>query len=47
LEELRKKRGTIFVISHQPNLGEIFENSITVVKKKGVSKIYDCEKKGV
>lgn len=46
LEELRKKRGTIFVISHQPNLGEIFENSITVVKKKGISKIYDCEKKG-
>ncbi|MGW8177322.1 MAG: AAA family ATPase [bacterium] len=37
LQVLRKRRGTIFVVSHQPSMGEAFEQSINVVKDGGVS----------
>lgn len=39
LHELRIRRGSIFVISHQPAMGELFEKSITVVKTDGQSEL--------
>ncbi len=39
LHQLRSRRGTIFVISHQPSMGEIFEKSITVIKQDGESRL--------
>jgi DNA repair exonuclease SbcCD ATPase subunit len=37
LHELRSKRGSIFVISHESDLAEVFEKSVTVVKQDGES----------
>jgi len=37
LQELRARRETIFVISHQPSMSEIFEKSFRVVKDSGIS----------
>lgn len=37
LQELRKRRGSIFVISHDERMSEIFERSIVVKKENGVS----------
>lgn len=37
LQELRAKRGSVFVISHQSSMSEIFEKSILVSKRDGVS----------
>ena len=37
LQALRKRRGTIFVISHQPAMGEAFERTAHVVKQLGTS----------
>lgn len=37
LQELRKKRGSVFVISHDDRMSEIFEKSIVVEKKNGTS----------
>ncbi len=37
LQKLRSRRETIFVISHQPSMGEIFEKSFHVVKDEGIS----------
>lgn len=37
LQELRKRRGSIFVISHDERMSEIFERTIVVKKKNGVS----------
>jgi DNA repair exonuclease SbcCD ATPase subunit len=37
LQELRKKRSTIFVISHDDRMSEVFEKSIVIKKKKGTS----------
>lgn len=39
LQALRSERGTIFVISHDTDMAEIFEKSITVVKQDGVSTV--------
>lgn len=39
LLELRKYRGSIFVISHDPELAEIFEKTVTVVKEGNVARI--------
>lgn len=39
LHELRAKRGSIFVISHDAEVAEIFEKSLIVVKEDGVSKL--------
>lgn len=39
LQNLRRKRGSIFVISHDDRMSEIFERSIVVKKKNGVSKL--------
>lgn len=39
LQELRKKRGSIFVISHDDRMSEIFEKSIIVTKKNGNSSL--------
>jgi DNA repair exonuclease SbcCD ATPase subunit len=39
LHELRSKRGSIFVISHESEIAEIFEKAITVVKSGGSSKL--------
>ena len=37
LHELRARRGSVFVISHQASMAEIFEKSIRVVKDGGIS----------
>jgi len=37
LNEMRAKRGSIFVISHEAEVAEIFEKAIYAVKKDGVS----------
>jgi len=37
LKKLREHRGSIFVISHSPEISESFEKSILVTKKSGVS----------
>lgn len=39
LQELRRKRGTILAISHDPSLSEMFERVVTVVREGGVSRI--------
>lgn len=39
LQELRARRGSIFVISHQSSMSEVFEKSITIVKEGGVSRL--------
>lgn len=39
LKKLRKYRSSIFVISHLPEISESFEQSISVIKKDGVSKL--------
>jgi len=39
LQDLRRKRGSIFVISHDDRMSEIFERSIIVKKKNGESKL--------
>lgn len=39
LQDLRKRRGTIIVISHSATISELFEHSITVVKEGGVARI--------
>lgn len=39
LQELRRERGSIFVVSHEPDLAEVFERSIKVVKSGGASRI--------
>lgn len=42
LHDLRSTRETIFVISHDQDLGEIFEKSLLVVKEDGVSHLEDA-----
>jgi DNA repair exonuclease SbcCD ATPase subunit len=37
LQELRHKRSSIFVISHDPGLAEMFESVVTIAKHEGVS----------
>lgn len=37
LQQLRAQRGSVFVISHDPDMLEIFEKSVTVVKEGGCS----------
>jgi DNA repair exonuclease SbcCD ATPase subunit len=37
LHELRSVRGTIFVVSHDADIAEVFEHSVTVIKKNGAS----------
>lgn len=39
LHELRARRGSIYVISHEDDVAEIFEKSITVVKDDGVARL--------
>lgn len=39
LSDLRSRRGTVFVISHESQMSEIFEKSVTVVKEDGVSRL--------
>lgn len=42
LHDLRSTRETIFVISHDADLGEIFEKSLLVVKEDGVSHLEEA-----
>jgi DNA repair exonuclease SbcCD ATPase subunit len=37
LKELRKERGSVFVVSHEPDLSEAFEKTVKVMKRGGVS----------
>lgn len=39
LVELRKRRSSIFVISHDPEIKEVFEHSITVIKEDGRARL--------
>lgn len=39
LHSLRSSRGTIFVVSHEQDMAEIFERSITVVKEGGIARL--------
>lgn len=39
LKELRSKRGTIFIVSHQPSISEVFEKAITAIKKGGQTRL--------
>ena len=39
LREIRSKRGSVFVISHESEVAEIFEKAIIVVKKDGVTSL--------
>lgn len=39
LLELRKTRSSIFVISHDPSLAEVFEKVVTVTKEDGVARL--------
>ena len=39
LRELRTKRGSVFVISHESDMAELFERNITVTKNDGVSRL--------
>jgi len=41
LQELRSRRETIFVISHQSSMSEIFEKSLYVEKNEGISTLGD------
>lgn len=41
LQEMRKSRGSIFVISHETDVAEIFEKSIMVEKSGGISRIVE------
>jgi DNA repair exonuclease SbcCD ATPase subunit len=43
LSVLRTKRSSIFAISHEPLISEVFERSLTVVKEGGVSSIVGVE----
>jgi len=37
LHRLRKRKESIFVISHHADMAEIFERSVNVIKEEGVS----------
>jgi DNA repair exonuclease SbcCD ATPase subunit len=39
LREMRRDRGSIFVISHESDMFELFEKSVTVTKKDGISSL--------
>jgi DNA repair exonuclease SbcCD ATPase subunit len=39
LQDLRARRGSIFVISHETDVSEIFEKTVTVVKEGGVARL--------
>lgn len=39
LHKMRGMRGTIFVISHDADIAEVFERSITIVKEDGVARM--------
>lgn len=39
LQELRTRRGTVFVISHSSSMHELFERQLTVVKEGGISRV--------
>jgi DNA repair exonuclease SbcCD ATPase subunit len=39
LNEMRSRRGSIFVISHEAEVAEIFEKAVYVVKENGVSEL--------
>ena len=39
LRRLRGKRGSIFVVSHEPMMAEVFERAITVRKEGGVASL--------
>lgn len=39
LNELRKTKSSIFVVSHDPALEQLFENVVTVVKENSVSRV--------
>ncbi len=39
LGDLRTRRGSVFVISHESEMSEIFEKSVTVIKEDGVSRL--------
>lgn len=41
LQELRSRRASIFIISHQSSMSEIFEKSFRVVKDSGISTLGD------
>lgn len=39
LQDLRKERESIFLISHDPDLAEAFERTLVVIKESGVSRL--------
>jgi DNA repair exonuclease SbcCD ATPase subunit len=39
LQQLRKRRGSIFVISHSDDVSEAFEHGLVVVREDGVSRV--------
>lgn len=41
LQKLRKRRGSIFVISHSDDMSEMFEHGLVVVREDGVSRVED------
>jgi len=43
LNEMRTRRGSIFVISHEADVAEIFEKAVHVVKRGGVSTVKGVE----
>jgi DNA repair exonuclease SbcCD ATPase subunit len=42
LHDLRSQRGTIFVISHDPEMAEVFERSVMVTKQGGVATVKEA-----
>jgi DNA repair exonuclease SbcCD ATPase subunit len=41
LQKLRKRRGSIFVISHSDDMSEMFEHGLVVVREGGESRVED------
>ena len=39
LQNLRARRGSIFVISHETDVSEVFEKTVTVVKEGGIARL--------
>jgi DNA repair exonuclease SbcCD ATPase subunit len=39
LQDLRARRSSIFVVSHETDVSEVFEKTITVVKEDGIARL--------
>ena len=39
LHDMRSARRSIFVVSHEPSMGEVFERSVTVIKQGGIARL--------